>query len=50
MQNIGEVFFFSPGPSSDLINVARLTTPTGKSAHDDESHETGNPGCRNTIV
>ncbi len=38
VQNIG-VGFFSPGPSySDLkhMQVARLTTPTGTSAHDDE--------------
>ncbi len=37
MQNIGDGFFFSPGPS-DLTHtqVARLTTPTGTSAHGDE--------------
>ncbi len=60
IQNIGEGFFFSPGPSSsDLMHtqVARLTTPTGTSAHEYELNEIGlrcffrhgNPGCQNTI-
>ncbi len=37
IQNIGEGFFHQPS-SSDLTHAqdARLTTPTGTSAHDDE--------------